>query len=405
MKVEKIEIRKDFPFFDKKRGRPNMVYFDNAATTQKPKEVIDAISEFYSTQNSNVHRGEHLLAGAATKKFELARVLVQKHINAKHKEEIIFTSGTTHAINLVAQSFVGGLLSGGDVILLSQMEHHSNIVPWQMACQKTGAKIKTLKLTKEGLIKTSSIKKLITPRVKLVVFQHTSNVTGLNNNVQEIVNICKEKNIYTLIDGAQTIAHQKVDVQKIDCDFYCFSGHKCFGPTGTGVLYGKRNILNSMPPYMGGGEMVNSVSILESSWNALPYKFEAGTPNISGFVGLGAAFLYIKKLGLEKIQSLEGELANVLYEELGKIKNIVFYSKKSDVPICTFNIGGIHSYDLGALLSEQGVCVRTGHLCAEPSARLFKTHGFVRASLSFYNTKKEVLYFVSCLKKSIKMLS
>ena len=406
MKEKKQNIRSDFPFFCKKREDSNIIYFDNAATTQKPKSVINSISEFYESYNSNVHRGEHLLAGKATQIFEQTREIIKKHLNAKSIEEIIFTSGTTQSINLVANSFTEAFLKRGDVVLLGEMEHHSNIVPWQLACKKRGVKIKKLNLKNNGTVDLKMLKESIVEGVKLIACQHISNVTGLQNDIEEIVRICKKNNIYTFIDGAQAIAHQEVDVQNIDCDFYCFSGHKCFGPTGTGVLYGKQELLNAMPPYMGGGEMIESVSLKTSSWNRLPYKFEAGTPNIAGFIGLGQAFLYLKKIGLNEIQKLEKELSIVLYNEIKKINNIIIYSEnEGGVPICTFNIKGLHGYDLGALLNEQGVCVRTGHLCAQPSTHLLNTNSFIRASLCFYNTKEEIYSFIERLKRANQILS
>jgi len=398
------KIRKDFPFFDTNKNRANIIYFDNAATTQKPRVVINAVSDFYSSYNSNVHRGGYLLANRATEMFELTRELIQKYINSKSKEEIIFTSGTTQSVNLVAHSFIKKFLKKGDTILVSKMEHHSNIVPWQLACKQYGLKIKELALKIDGTINLNFLKKIKNTSIKLIVFQHVSNVTGAENNIKEIINVCKKHNIYTFIDGAQAIAHKKIDVQSINCDFYCFSGHKCLGPTGTGILFGKKELLEIMPPYMGGGEMIDSVNLQNSSWNKLPYKFEAGTPNIAGFIGLGKAFLYLKKIGLHKINALEQELINTLYKELKKIENIVFYSSAQGSTICTFNIKGIHSYDLGALLNEQGVCVRTGHLCAQPATKLFKTNSFIRISLSFYNTQEEIFQFITCLNKSIKIL-
>ena len=405
MKINATKIRSEFPFFDEKEQLGKIIYFDNAATTQKPHTVINAVSKFYSSYNGNVNRGEHLISNKATESFELTRKKIKKHLNAKHLEEIIFTSGATQSINLVANSFVYKFLSKGDEILISKLEHHANIVPWQLACEKTGAKIKSLKLNKNGLIDVSSLKKNISPNVKLIVFQHTSNVTGLTNEVKNIAKICKENNIYSFVDGAQAIAHENINVQELGCDFFCFSGHKCFGPTGTGVLYGKREILNSMPPYMGGGEMIEDVSLENSSWNHLPHKFEAGTPNIAGFIGLGSAISYMNSVGLKKIKNIETILANELYAELGKVENVVFYGEKGSVPICSFNIKGIHSYDIGAILSEQGVCVRTGHLCAQPATSFFKTNSFIRVSLCFYNTKEEIHNFINCLKRSIKMLS
>ena len=399
------DIRNDFPFFLQKKNGFDLIYFDNAATTHKPMSVINSISEFYSKYNSNVHRGEHDLSERATTNFELTRQKVQKQLNAKHLEEIVFTSGTTESINLVAQSFASNFLKKGDVILLSKMEHHSNIVPWQLSCEKNGAIIKDLDVNENGLIDINRLKKSINSRVKLIVFQHVSNVTGGENGVKEVVKICKKWGAYSCIDGAQAIAHKKIDVQEIDCDFYSFSGHKCFGPTGTGALYGKKKLLESMPPYMGGGEMISAVNIQKSSWNKLPYKFEAGTPNIAGFIGLGQALSYINKLGLNEINKLEKVLLDKLYSELNNIKNIIFYGKKGSIPICTFNIKGIHSYDLGALLNEQGICVRTGHLCAQPASVFFKTSSFIRVSLCFYNTTEEIHNFINCLKKSIKLLS
>jgi len=399
------KLRAEFPFFNSNKREKNIVYFDNAATTQKPKAVIDAITDYYSIYNSNVHRGEHHTSNLSTERYEKTRTKIKNYLNAKFIEEIIFTSGTTQSINLVAQCFVDKFLEPGDEILINSLEHHANIVPWQLACSRTGIKLKEVDLNNDGRICLSGLKKSITKKTKLIVFQHTSNITGSNNDVKEIINICKKANIYSFIDGAQAIAHENINLQDLDCDFFCFSGHKFFGPTGTGVLYGKRKLLNDMPPYMGGGEMIESVSLQNSSWNDLPHKFEAGTPNIAGFIGLGAAFSYIENVGLDKIKSIESGLSNELYLELSKIKNIVFYGPKSDIPIFTFNIKGIHSYDIGSLLSEQGVCIRTGHLCAQPATRFFQTNGFIRASLSFYNTSREISIFVEGLNRAIKMLS
>ena len=399
------KLRLDFPFLNSHNREKNVVYLDNAATTQKPKAVIESITNYYSNYNSNVHRGEHYTSNLATERFEETRKKIKRLLNADFNEEIIFTSGTTQSINLVAQCFVDKFLDAGDEILIGPLEHHANIVPWQIACSRMGAKIKEIELNKGGSICVSRLKKSISQKTKLIVFQHTSNVTGESNNIKEIINLCKKAGIYSFIDGAQAIAHEKINVKELNCDFFCFSGHKLFGPTGTGGLYGKKELLKKMPPYMGGGEMIETVSMQDSSWNGLPHKFEAGTPNIAGFIGLGEAVSYVSNVGFDNIKSIEKHLSEELYNKLCEIEGVIFYGDRRNVPICTFNIKGIHSFDIGSLLSEQGVCVRTGHLCAQPATVFFKSTSFIRVSLSFYNTSNEISIFIKSLKRAIKMLS
>ena len=352
------EIRLDFPILDNTRNNQPLVYFDNAATTQKPKIVIDAVCDFYSNYNSNIQRGMYFLADRATTEFEKSRKVIREFLNAPCLEEIIFTSGTTQSINMVAFGFLNNITSVGDEILIGEMEHHANIVPWQVICDKLKLKIVTVKCCVNGKIDLGDLKNKINSKVKLLAIQHISNITGHENNVKEICDLAHKKNIRVFVDGAQSIAHKTINLSDLDCDFFTFSGHKCFGPTGVGVLYGKKELLLKMEPFMFGGNMIDEVSFSKSSWGKLPYKFEAGTVNIAGVIGLGAAFKYILSLGLDNIQQQEELLKEKMWEELSSNKNVVMgLTKKPDSPIFSFNINNIHNYDVGSLLDEMNICV------------------------------------------------
>ncbi len=400
------QIRLDFPILNSTRNNQPLVYFDNAATTQKPKIVIDTISDFYSNYNSNIQRGMYFLADRATTEFEKSRRVVRKFLNAQLKEEIIFTSGTTQSINMVAFGFLNTVSSAGDEVLIGEMEHHANIVPWQVICDKLKLKIVTIKCCENGKIDIWDLKNKMNSKVKLLAVQQTSNITGHENNIKEICNLAQKQNIKVFVDGAQSVSHKPINLQDLNCDFFSFSGHKCFGPTGVGVLYGKKELLLKMEPFMFGGNMIDLVSFSKSTWGKLPYKFEAGTVNIAGVIGLGAALKYILSLGLNNIQKQEDLLKEKMWEELGAAKNVVMgLTKKPDSPIFSFNIKSTHSYDVGSLLDEMNICVRTGHLCAQPAIKSLGVSGFVRASLCFYNTEEEVSVFISALKRIMKIVN
>ena len=399
------EIRSLFPIFQTKVNGKKLVYFDNGATTQKPISVINSIENYYAHVNSNVHRGVHYLSNLATDKLETVRCGVQKFLNAKFEHEIIFTKGTTDAINLVAQCLKRDLDENSEIII-SELEHHSNIVPWQLACEEVGAKIKVIPLKENGELDWSVFEKLLSNKTKLVAISHVSNGLGTINPIKYVIDNAKKFNAKVLIDGAQAASHIPVNVQKLDVDFYCFSGHKVFGPTGVGVLYGKETVLNSMPPYQGGGEMIKNVSFKKTTFAGLPHKFEAGTPNIAGIIGLGAALDFINKIGLNKIFEHEINLTEYATKELLKIKGLKIYGtaqKKS--AIISFNVDKLHHYDIGVLLDKMGVAVRTGHHCNQPIMEKYNIEGTVRISLAFYNTKEEIDCCVDAIKKSIKMLS
>lgn len=399
------QIRKEFPVLHQQvNGRP-FVYFDNAATTQKPTQVIDALSHYYNKYNANIHRGAHHLAHIATEAFELTRTKVQTLVNAKHQHEIIFTSGTTDAINLVAQTWGRKYLSEGDEILLSTMEHHSNIVPWQLIAEEKGAVIKVIPITPSGEWDTAQIDSLLSEKTKLVAVNHVSNSLGTINPIKLLIDKAHAVGAVVLIDGAQAIAHLPVDVQALDCDFYCFSGHKMYGPTGTGILYGKEALLNAMPPWRGGGEMIKTVSFSGTTYNELPHKFEAGTPNIADFIALGAAVDYMNELGWDTLHSQEETLLKYATQQLQQIDNITFYGTATDkTGVISFGVKNIHPYDLGTLLDKQGVAVRTGHHCTQPLWDFYDVVGSVRASFAVYNTTGEVDQFISALRKSIELL-
>jgi cysteine desulfurase/selenocysteine lyase len=398
------KIRTDFPILAREvYGKP-LVYLDNAATTQKPQCVMDKITEMYSTVNSNVHRGVHYLSLAATDEHEAARKTVQRFINANIPEEIVFTRGATESINLVASSFCRSFCKEGDEILITAMEHHSNIVPWQIQADIRGLKIKVIPINKDGELIMEEFEKLISPRTKLIAATHISNVLGTINPIDEIIRIAHSHNIPVLIDAAQSVQHAKVDVQKIDCDFLVFSSHKIYGPTGVGVLYGKEEWLNALPPYQGGGEMIESVSFEKATFNKLPFKFEAGTPDFVGTAALATALDYVSSIGLDNIAEYESELLRYATEKmlnLPGIKIIGTAQHKSSVISFVFN--KIHPYDIGTLLDKMGIAVRTGHHCAEPLMEIMGVEGTVRASFAFYNTKEEVDMLVKGLERIIKM--
>jgi cysteine desulfurase/selenocysteine lyase len=384
-------------------GKP-LIYLDNGATSQKPQVVIDAIEHYYTFDNSNIHRGVHHLSQEATTQYEDARVTIQKYINASTSEEVIFTAGTTSGINLVSYSF-GELLSTGDEIIISAMEHHSNIVPWQMLCERKGCKLKVIPINDKGDIIISAFEKLLNEKTKLVSISHISNTLGTINPINHIIDSAHKVGAKVLIDGAQSVQHIPVDVQALDCDFYVFSGHKVFGPTGVGILYGKKDILDSMPPYQGGGDMINRVTFQKTTYNVLPHKFEAGTPNISGGIALGAAINYLAKQDLDAIQKHEHELGFYVTKELNKIDQVrIIGTSKEKTSVVSFVIEGLHTFDIGTLLDKQGVAVRTGHHCTQPLMDFFKISGTVRVSFAFYNTIAEIDIFIKALKRSINML-
>ena len=400
------EIRKQFPILSQQVNGKPLVYFDNGATSQKPQPVIDAISRYYEVINANIHRGVHTLSQIATDAYELSREKVRKHVNARHAHEIIFTSGTTGAINLVASSFTT-FVKAGDEIVVSAIEHHSNIVPWQLLCARTGAVLKVIPMDQNGeLIQSEYGKLLSSGKVKIVAVNHISNALGTINPIGEMIEKAHAAGAVILIDGAQAVPHLQPDVQALGCDFYAFSGHKMCGPTGVGVLYGKEEWLNKMPPYQGGGEMIKEVTFEGSTWADLPHKFEAGTPNIADGIALGTAIDYLQEIGFENIQKQENELLEYATEKLSEIEGLtIFGPKERKTSVISFNIGGIHPYDIGTILDKMGIAVRTGHHCAQPVMSFFCIPGTVRASISFYNTKEEINALVAGIKKAKLMLS
>ncbi|MBN1632842.1 MAG: cysteine desulfurase [Ignavibacteria bacterium] len=398
-------IREDFPILHRKiRGR-QLVYFDNAATSQKPLSVIETVSNYYKTLNSNVHRGVHFLSDEATNKYEEAREKVRSFINASSVNEIIFVRGTTEAINLIATSYGNSKISRDDEIIISALEHHSNIVPWQMLCERTGAKLKVIPINDKGEILFDEFEKLITEKTKLISVIHISNALGTINPIKEIIEKAHSRNIPVLIDGAQSTQHCRIDVKELDCDFFAFSGHKIFGPTGIGVLYGKEKLLDEMPPYHGGGEMIESVSFEKTIYNKLPYKFEAGTPDISGPIGLASAIDYINKIGIDNISNYENKLLEYGTTELMKIGDLrIIGTAENKASVISFLAGNLHPYDVGTILDHQGIAIRTGHHCAEPLMKRLGISGTARVSFAFYNTKEEIDLFITALRKAIKML-
>lgn len=385
------KIRKDFPALHQKvYGKP-LVYLDNAATSQKPQAVIDTVSRYYTIENSNIHRGVHYLSERATKAYEDARLKVKEFINAREAREIVFCRSTTEGVNLVAQSFARGLLKPGDEILITAMEHHSNIVPWQILCEQTGAVLRVAPINDAGELVLPEFEKLLTSKTKLVSVAHISNALGTINPVGEIIERAHRRNIPVVVDGAQAAPHLKVDVQKLDCDFYLFSGHKMFGPTGIGVVYGKAHLLEAMPPYQGGGDMILSVTFEKTTYNVIPHKFEAGTPNIAGAIGLGATVDYLTGVGMENIAGWEEELLEYGTEKLSAVPGLrLVGTAKHKASILSFVMDGIHPHDIGTILDREGIAVRTGHHCAQPVMQRFGVPATVRASLAFYNTNEEI---------------
>ncbi len=399
-------IRNDFPILKRKIKGKDLVYLDNGATTQKPREVIDAVSNYYENENSNIHRGVHTLSQEATTKYEATRELIQSFIGAKHNHEIIFTKGTTDGINLIAASFGKKHLKKGDEIIISAMEHHSNIVPWQMICEEKEAVLKVIPINDKGELILDKLDELITPRTKLIAVNHISNTLGTINPIEEIIKKAHKNNTLVLIDAAQSIAHSPINVLELDVDFLVFSGHKMFAPTGTGVLYGKEDLLNDLPPYQGGGDMIKEVTFEKTTYNCLPHKFEAGTPNIAGVIGLGAATKYIQKIGFNTIKKQEDLLLEYGTKRLLEIEGLKIIGTAAEkTSVISFIIEGIHPFDIGTIIDQLGVAVRTGHHCTQPLMTFFRIPGTIRASFSFYNTIEEVDILVNSLKRAIKMLS
>mgnify|MGYP002510595092 FL=1 len=398
--------REDFKILEQEVNKRPLVYLDNAATTQKPESVINAISEYYRTINSNIHRGVHHLSQLATTRFEEAREAIRRYINAQNSYEIIFTRGATESINLIANSFGRAFLKAGDEVIVSEMEHHANIVPWQMACEIAGANLKVLPFDDAGVLILEKLEELITPKTKIISIAHISNSLGTINPIEEVIRIAHSHNIPVMIDGAQAVSHDKVDVQQLDCDFYCFSGHKMYAPMGIGVLYGKEKWLNAMPPYQGGGEMIQQVTFEKTTYNELPFKFEAGTPAVSDVIGLHTAIQYIEELGIDKILHHEQKLLQYATEQLSVIEGLQIYgTAPRKAAIISFNLEGIHPYDVGVIIDHLGVAVRTGHHCTQPVMQHFQIPGTVRASFALYNTQEEVDQLVEAVKKAKMMLS
>ena len=398
-------IRKDFPVLNRQVNGKPLVYFDNAATSQTPKQVIQSIVNYYENYNSNIHRGVHTLSQEATDAYEKARQTLQAHLNVARPEEVILTSGTTHSINIVASGFAS-LLKEGDELLVSAMEHHSNIVPWQMACEKTGAMLKVIPMNSMGELEMDVFDQLLSERTRLVFCNHVSNALGTINPIKEIITKAHAVGAAVLVDGAQAAPHFKVDVQKLDVDFYTLSAHKVCGPTGIGLLYGKRSWLEKLPPYQGGGEMIAEVSFEKTTYADLPHKFEAGTPNIAGGIAFGAAIDYMNQIGFEAIAAYEEELLVYATNQLKQIEGIEFVGEATNkASVISFNLRGIHPYDVGSILDKLGIAVRTGHHCAQPVMQHFNVPGTVRASFAFYNTKEEIDIFVEGVKTAQRMLS
>ena len=397
------KIRDDFPILKSRINNHQLVYFDNAATTQKPQSVIDGISNYYKSYNANIHRGIHSLAEKATEEFEETRSLVKEFINASSENEIIFTRGTTEGINLISSSLSKFYFNEGDEIIISEMEHHSNIVPWQMIADENKLNLKVINVSENGEIDMDHFNSLISEKTKLVSIVYISNTLGTINPVKKIIEKCKENNILSVVDGAQSSAHKKIDVTDLNCDFYVFSAHKMYGPTGVGVVYGKEEILEKMPPYMGGGEMIKDVSFSNTSYNNLPYKFEAGTPNIGDVIGFKEAINYIKNIGIDYIETYEISLKKYTEDALKKIDGIkVVGTAKDKVGIFSFTTEKVHYYDLGLLLDAKGIALRTGHHCTQPLMDKYSLDGTARLSLAIYNSTEEVDYFVESLSNLIK---
>lgn len=398
------EIREQFPALRQLIYNKNLIYFDNGATSQKPQVVLDAINRYYSKDNANIHRGVHFMSQKATTEYEEARRIIQKYLNARKSEEIIFTKGTTDSINLVAFSY-GQLLQEGDEILITAMEHHSNIVPWQMLCERKGLKLRVAPINKKGELIIEEFDKLLSPKTKLVAVTHISNTLGTINPVKELTQKAHAVGAKILIDGAQSIQHMSVDVKDLDCDFYVFSGHKVFGPTGIGILYGKEDLLDRMPPYQGGGDMIAKVTFERTTYNELPYKFEAGTPHIAGGICLGEAIKFLSGLDIDAVMKHEKDLADYAQDMLDTFEGVqIIGEAKKKTSVVSFVHEDIHPFDIGTLLDKQGIAVRTGHHCTQPLMEFFGIPGTVRASFAFYNTRQEVDTFIEAVERSIQML-
>ena len=399
------KIRADFPILTQKVNGKPLVYFDNGATSQKPQVVIDAIGKYYQEINANIHRGVHTLSQLATDAYEESRIKIQNHINAQFAHEVLFTSGTTFGINLVANGFAS-ILKPNDEVMVSALEHHSNIVPWQMLCEKTGANLVVIPMNENGELILPEYERLLSNKTKIVAVNHISNALGTVNPIKYMIAKAHEMGAAILIDGAQAVPHLKPNVQELDCDFYVFSGHKMCGPTGTGILYGKEVWLNKLPPYLGGGEMIKEVTFEKTTYADLPHKFEAGTPNIAGGIVLGTAVDYMNSIGFENIEQQEKELLTYGTQKLLEIEGLkIIGTSKEKTSVISFNIDGIHPYDIGTIIDKLGIAVRTGHHCAQPIMNYFNIPGTIRASFAFYNTKEEIDIFVAALKKAKAMLS
>jgi cysteine desulfurase/selenocysteine lyase len=402
--IDVYKIREDFPILSKKINNTDLIYLDNAATSQTPIQVIDAISDYYKNSNSNIHRGLHSLSVDATNKFEETRLKVKEHFGIAHAHEIIFTSGTTHGINIIS-SGLEKMISSKDELIVSEMEHHSNIVPWQMLCEKTGSKLKVIPIKDDGTLNIDEYKSLLTPNVKFVFINHVSNTLGIVNPIKEIIDLAHANKTQVLVDGAQGAAHFKINLSELDVDYYVASAHKLCGPTGVGFLYGKSDLLNSLPPYQGGGEMISNVTFNKTEYADLPHKFEAGTPNIAGVIAFGSALDYMNSIGFDNIESYEKTLLDYATESLKKITNLKIYGDiEEKISVISFNVGNHHPSDIGSILDQFGIAVRTGQHCTQPIMDRFNIPGTVRASFSFYNTKSEIDLFVDAVKKASKML-
>ena len=398
------EIRDQFPALRQQVYGKNLIYFDNGATSQKPQLVLDAINKFYSKENANIHRGVHFMSQKATTEYEESRKRIQRYINARKSEEIIFTKGTTDGINLVASSF-GELLKAGDEIIISAMEHHSNIVPWQMLCMRKGLSLRVAPINEKGELLLETFKQMLSKKTKLVAITQISNTLGTVNPIKDIVSAAHAVGAKVLVDGAQSIQHMKIDVKEMNCDFYVFSSHKVFGPTGIGVLYGKEELLDAMPPYQGGGDMISRVTFERTTYNELPFKFEAGTPHVAGGICLGKAFEFLESIDLKAAEEHERSLAKYAEDILDTFEGLnIIGEAKNKTSVVSFSVKGIHPFDIGTLLDKQGIAVRTGHHCTQPLMDFFKIPGTVRASFAFYNTKQEIDTFVEALEKSLNML-
>jgi len=398
------KIRSDFPILHQMVHDSPLVYFDNGATTQKPDRVISRVQQYYENENSNIHRGVHYLSQEATSMHEEAREVIRKFINAPQSKEVIFTKGTTESINLVASSFGKKFISEGDEIIVSEMEHHANIVPWQLLCEEKGAHLKVIPIFEDGSLDMEAFKNLLSDKTKMVAIAHISNVMGIINPIKEIIDLAHARNIPVLIDGAQGVSHTKVDVQALDCDFYVFSGHKLFAPMGIGVLYGKETWLEQMPPYQSGGEMIDQVSFEKTTFNELPFKFEAGTPNVGGALGLAEAIKYISEIGLDDIEAYEKDLLEYGTQRLLEIEDLrIIGTNANKASVISFVFEKIHHFDAGTILDQMGIAVRTGNHCAQPLMKRFGISGTIRAAFAFYNTREEIDMMVVAINRMRKM--